>query len=32
MKKDKCPDCGGKLIPDGSCMYCPSCGYSKCGV
>jgi len=27
---DVCPDCGGTLIHDSGCVYCPICGYSKC--
>jgi len=27
---DVCPDCGGSLIHDSGCVYCPICGYSKC--
>ena len=27
----KCPECGAySLVPDGSCVYCNQCGYSKC--
>ena len=26
-----CPDCGDKLIYQGGCNVCPSCGYSACG-
>ena len=26
-----CPDCGEKLIFEGGCNICKSCGYSKCG-
>ena len=26
-----CPDCGGMMVPDGSCSFCVSCGYSACG-
>lgn len=28
--KSKCPQCGEKLIFEGGCMICKSCGYSKC--
>jgi len=27
----KCPECGGKIINDGGCKHCESCGYSACG-
>ena len=27
---DNCPECGQKLVNDGGCVYCPSCGWSKC--
>lgn len=26
----KCPECGEPLSTDGQCVYCSSCGYSKC--
>jgi len=26
----KCPNCSSKLIPQGGCPTCPSCGWSKC--
>lgn len=26
-----CPECGGKIIRQGGCLGCQSCGYSKCG-
>jgi ribonucleoside-diphosphate reductase alpha chain len=26
----KCPDCGADLVPEGSCLNCKSCGWSKC--
>ncbi len=26
-----CPECGAKLINEGGCVVCRSCGYSKCG-
>lgn len=25
-----CPECNESLIKEGNCMYCPSCGWSKC--
>lgn len=25
-----CPECGSKLIAQGGCFSCPSCGYSRC--
>lgn len=28
--KDKCPECGGKLIHTGGCDICQDCGYSHC--
>ena len=31
-KMTHCPDCNTKLIPDGSCFYCPYCAWSGCGV
>ena len=27
---EECPECGQKLVNDGGCVYCPSCGWSKC--
>lgn len=29
--KDKCPECGGKLVNECGCIHCTECGYSKCG-
>ena len=29
--KEKCPDCGGNLIREESCIHCDTCSYSKCG-
>lgn len=29
--KNCCPICGDPVIPDGGCVYCISCGWSKCG-
>ncbi len=26
----KCPDCGGNMIRTEGCVFCNSCGYSKC--
>ena len=26
-----CPDCHSRMIPQGGCMVCYACGYSKCG-
>jgi hypothetical protein len=31
QKTDGCPDCGGPVFPSGGCVFCPSCGWSKCG-
>lgn len=25
-----CPDCGSKIHPEGGCLICQSCGWSKC--
>ncbi len=25
-----CPDCGDRLIPEGGCLTCHACGFSKC--
>ena len=30
-EKEKCPNCGEKLIFEDGCKHCKSCGYSKCG-
>ena len=30
-EKEKCPNCGDKLIFEDGCKHCRSCGYSKCG-
>ena len=27
----KCPECGSRLIQEGGCVICKSCGWSKCG-
>ena len=27
----KCPECGSKLIQEGGCVICKSCGWSRCG-
>ncbi len=27
---EKCPDCGGKLVREGGCIHCVSCGFSRC--
>ena len=26
-----CPECDSRMIPQGGCMVCYACGYSKCG-
>ncbi|MCX5801633.1 MAG: vitamin B12-dependent ribonucleotide reductase [Candidatus Eisenbacteria bacterium] len=26
-----CPDCGGKVEPEGGCLVCHFCGFSRCG-
>ncbi|EGW40498.1 hypothetical protein DOT_1570 [Desulfosporosinus sp. OT] len=26
----KCPECGNSVVPEGGCIYCPSCGWSPC--
>lgn len=31
VSHEKCPDCGDKLIYQGGCNICSSCGYSACG-
>ena len=30
LKNEKCPECGGRLVREGSCIHCIDCGYSKC--
>ena len=30
-EKEKCPNCGEKLIFEDGCKHCKNCGYSKCG-
>jgi ribonucleoside-diphosphate reductase alpha chain len=30
-EKEKCPNCGEKLVFEDGCKHCKSCGYSKCG-
>jgi hypothetical protein len=27
-----CPDCGQGMIRLGSCLHCPLCGFSNCGI
>ena len=27
---DVCPECGEKLIREGGCIHCPSCGWGRC--
>ena len=29
--RPRCPECGGELVLSEGCMYCPQCGYSRCG-
>ena len=31
VDKNKCPECGAKIIHESGCMSCPSCGFSRCG-
>lgn len=33
-KKTGCPICGDteNLVPDGRCVYCRNCGWSKCSL
>jgi len=26
-----CPRCGERLLYEGGCAHCPSCGFSVCG-
>ena len=28
---DICPECFARMRPEGRCLTCPACGYSKCG-
>jgi hypothetical protein len=28
---DVCPECGHRMQPEGRCMTCLACGFSKCG-
>ena len=28
---DICPECGNRMQPEGRCLTCPACGYSRCG-
>ena len=28
---ETCPECGAKIIYEGGCNVCKSCGWSKCG-
>lgn len=28
---DRCPECGGPLVPASGCIGCPRCGFGKCG-
>ena len=32
VNNEKCPDCGSRLIPDGGCKVCVSCGWSACSI
>lgn len=27
---ETCPECGNKLVNEGGCVHCPSCGWSRC--
>jgi RNase P subunit RPR2 len=27
-----CPECGQRMLPEGRCLTCPACGFSKCGT
>jgi hypothetical protein len=28
---ERCPECGGLLVPESGCWHCVHCGYSRCG-
>lgn len=30
-KNLRCPSCGAMLYPAEGCLFCPVCGWSKCG-
>lgn len=30
IEKEKCPECGGKLVREEGCIHCSECSYSKC--
>jgi len=29
---DMCPECGTRMQPEGRCLTCPACGFSRCGT
>jgi len=29
--RDRCPECGGRVVHRDGCIACVSCGYSTCG-
>ena len=29
--RSECPECHSDMVPQGGCMVCYTCGYSKCG-
>ena len=31
LPPDAYPECFARMLPEGRCMTCPACGYSKCG-
>jgi hypothetical protein len=31
LPSDTCPECFARMRPEGRCLTCPACGYSKCG-
>jgi hypothetical protein len=29
--RERCPECGARILPESGCCYCPTCGWGRCG-